>query len=467
MKTIVFINPPLYYNTDKLAHSLDTSLPPLGILYLATYLNRKSTIFTSKVIDLAQKKLSLDKAITQIFKCKPFAICISAMTPQLQAAYMLAINIKKIKPKQIIILGGPHVSADPQFIKRNSNAFDYAITGEAEITLENTLNKLHKKQTVSQIQIGEIAKNLDDLPIPDKNLIDRTQYQKSESIIFSRGCPFHCYYCSRPAISRVIRYRSIKNLVQEINQTKKYNQGNIDFQDDTFTLNKLIVSKFCRYVIKHNINIKWSCNTRIDMVDKNLLVLMKKSGCHQINFGVESANFRVRKNIINKGSFTNQDIKNIFSKCHKLAIKVAAYFMIGHPTETKRNIDQTKKMILSYPIDVLGLSIPLPFPGSPLYEIAQKDGIISTNIIDNYALQKIGVGYSGIYPQYHPNDVSLDYLYNQLKIINQKFYLKPKLLIANFFNSVLKPKKMIRNFIDFYYLLKHGVSSRKPYIKNK
>jgi len=467
MKTIAFINPPLYYDHNQIAHSLDTSLPPLGILYLATYLNKNSKIFFSKIYDLAQNKLPLDQAVSTILKTKPFAICITSMTPQLQATYSLAKEIKKRQPSQIIILGGSHISADPQFIHRNQKLFDYAITGEAEITLNKTLNSLYEGKKIPLIQSGQITKNLDDLPIPDRQLIDRKKYQKNESIVFSRGCPFHCYYCSRPAVSKTIRHRSVKNLIQEINQTKSFNHGFIDFQDDTFTLNKTLVSQFCKHVIKHNMKLNWSCNTRIDMVDNKLLTLMKQSGCRQINFGVESASFRLRKNIIKKGHFTNKNIKAVFTKCHQLKIKVAAYFIIGHPTETIKDIKHTQKMILSYPIDILGLSIPLPFPGSPLYDIAQKRGIISTKIIDDFTKQKLGIGYSGIYPQFHPKNISLDFLYKQLKLINQKFYIKPNIIIPNLINDFLKPKKMLNNLKDFYYLLKYGVSSRKPYIKNK
>ena len=458
-KTILLINPPLYFS-DNLPRSLDISLPPLGLLYLATYINKKSTNFKAKIIDIGAENIKLNQINSYIKKHKPIAVCLSAMTPQLQGLYSLAKIIKKRYPWQIIILGGSHISGDPDFIKRHSSLFDYAITGESEISLLKTLEKIKKGEIVPKIQAGKICLQLDDLPIPDRHLIKRHLYQKNESLLFSRGCPFHCYYCSRPAISHLVRYRSPLNLITEIKKTYQYHHGLVDFQDDTFTLRKEPVIGFCQSIIDQKIKLSWTCNTRIDMVDKKLLTLMKKTGCRQINFGVESANYNLRRQVIKKGNFTNQQIEKMFLICQSLKIKVAAYFMIGHPTESKTQINQTLKMILDFPISILGLSIPLPFPGSALYQIAQKEGFISSQMIDDFALGKLGIGYANVYPQYHPSTLSQNYLHQKMRQINRSFYLRPKIVLSNLTNILSQPQKA---FLDLISLLKYGMSSRKPY----
>jgi hypothetical protein len=140
--------------------------------------------------------------------------------------------------------------------------------------------------------------------------------------------------------------------------------------------------------------------------------------------------------------------------------------MIGHPTETKKEIKDTQDMIFHSHIDILGLSIPLPFPGSPLYSIAQTENIISTLKIDQFASKQLGEGYSGIYPLYIPKKLSKKYIFSQMKNINRHFYLKPKILITHFLQDILSPKQLISDFKDFFSLIKIGMSSRKPYKQN-
>jgi len=460
-KDVLLINPPLYFDSQLQPRSLDVSLPHLGLLYLATYINHHSRIFKAKIIDIGAQNLDLKQVVSRIKTASPFAICLTAMTPQLQGLYTLSTAIRQIG-HQIVILGGPHISGDPDFINRHPHLFDYAITGEAETTLLKSLDKLHLRQKIPTIQAGKVTRNLNRLPLPDRRLINRRLYQPTESMLFSRGCPFHCYYCSRPAISRLVRYRSVSNMISEIKQTYQHHHGLIDFQDDTFTLRQPPVINLCQTIIRQKLKLSWACNTRVDMVDKKLLTLMKKAGCRQVNFGIESASFRLRRQIIKKGNFTNPQIKKTFQTCKKLGIKVAAYFMIGHPTETKKNLQATQKMILTYPIDILGLSIPLPFPGAPLYRIAQKQNIISSEIIDDFACGKMGSGYSNIYPQYHTPTLPLDYLHQQMTSINRRFYLRPRTIFSNFKTIISSPQKSLN---DLASLIKYGMSSRKPYKK--
>ncbi|MDD4383195.1 MAG: radical SAM protein [Candidatus Shapirobacteria bacterium] len=467
MKKILFFNPPLYFH-QGIPKSLDVSVPPLGLLYLASYINHYAKKeFNAKIIDIGKENFSLKDIVSIIKKETPFVIGISSMTPQLQGAVELAKNIKKHFPKSIIFLGGPHISADPDFIKRHSKLFDYAITGESEITFLDSIIKLSKNQKIQKIQASQIPLDLNKLPIPDKKLIKRHLYNQAESMLFSRGCPFNCYYCSRPSISRTIRYRSTANLIKEIKYCYPFCNGKINFQDDTFTLNKDKVVELCKTLIKEKIKIFWECNTRIDLVDEKLLKLMNRAGCQQINFGIESGNERVRKEIIHKGLFTNKDISKVFNWCQKYKIKIACYFMMGHPTETKKEIQDTKDMILKSPIDILGLSIPIPFPGSPLYDIAKKDRIVSKDIIDKFVLKKLGEGYSGIYPVYTPKDSNKEFVYSQLKEINRKFYLKPKIVFRKIKEDFTSPQRIKSDFKDLFSLIFRGMSSRKPYIIQK
>ncbi|MFA6047629.1 MAG: radical SAM protein [Parcubacteria group bacterium] len=463
-KKVLLINPPLFFS-DGYPQSLDVSIPPLGVLYLASYINHYSESIKAEILDIGAEKISLVDLEEKIKDDKPDVIGISSMTPQLQGTLEVAKLIKKICPDTTVFLGGPHISADKDFIIRHSGLFDYAITGEAEKTFLKTLEKFFKGEAIPRIQESEVVLDLDEIPIPDMTLISRKNYKKTASMLFSRGCPFKCYYCSRPAISKKVRYRSTENMLAEIKERYQDCGGYINFQDDTFTMNRQKVVEFCDAVLKNNLRLQWECNTRIDLVDDELLGKMKQAGCAQINFGIESGNERVRKDIICKGSFNNEKIREIFSLCRKNKIKIAAYFMIGHPTETEGELQETKQMILGYGIDILGLSIPLPFPGSALYEIAKKEGQIDETFIDNFAGKRLGEGYSGIYPTYKSDKLSAEYVLEEMKYINRKFYINFKTFFSRFLQDISSIKKLKSDALELVSLIIKGASTRKPYIK--
>jgi len=445
---------------------LDVSVPPLGLLYLASYVNKYSKGLKANVIDVAAENLSLEQLKIRVGRIAPFIVGITSMTPQLQGAVELASFLRKnFGKKFMIFLGGPHISADLDFINRFGDIFDYAITGEAEKTFMKSAEELSKDQKIPKIQAGEVIMNLDMIPFPDKKLINREKYSQHESMMFSRGCPYHCYYCSRPSISRKVRYRSVKNLIAEIKSVYKYCHGRIDFQDDTFNLRKDIVLKFCQEVLKQKLKLNWRCNARIDLADEELLQAMGGAGCSLIHFGIETGNEKIRREVVNKGRFTNRHIYKIIDLCKKYGIKFAGYFIIGHPGETKKHLEETKKMILTSGIDLLGLSIPTPFPGSKLYEIAKQQGIISEEIIDRFARKELGEGYVGNYPVFVSEKLSQEYVFSLMREINRKFYINFRTFWRRFREDIVSVSRLRQDFLDLISLILRGISLRKPYTK--
>ncbi|HDZ00224.1 MAG TPA: radical SAM protein [Nitrospirae bacterium] len=463
---IILINPPLHFS-NNIPHSLDVSVPPLGLLYIASYINRYSPDFEAAILDVTEAGLSLEQIRKDIDDINPFVIGITSMTPQIQGAVELARFLKSDPSfDRKIFLGGPHVSADKDFINRYKNIFDHAITGEGEKTFLASVTRLLKKETIPVIQNGEVIDDLDTIPLPDRTLINRQRYNKRESVIFSRGCPYDCYYCSRPAISRKVRYRSVYNMLEEIKQVYAFCDGKISFQDDTLTMNRKRVLELCGGIKNESLKLDWECNTRIDLVDDEILGAMKKAGCSLIHFGVESGNELIRREQIHK-RFTNQQIEKVFSLCNKHGIKVACYFMVGHPGETKDTLEETKNMILKSGIDIVGVSIPTPFPGSELYDIAEKKGIINKAVIDLFAEKKLGEGYVGNYPIYIPEGIEKEYLFDIMKSINRHFYLNFKTFWSRFKQDIFSLKRIRQDVTDFFSLIAQGVSSRKPYQNKK
>jgi anaerobic magnesium-protoporphyrin IX monomethyl ester cyclase len=464
MNKVLLISSPLYFS-DGMPQSLDVSAPPLGLIFLGSYIKKYSDKFDVEILDVSLEKMSLSEIGKKIEKEKYFAIGMSGMTPQLQGVVELARKIKSVDREVKIFLGGPHISADPDFINRYSDVFDYALTGEAERTLLDSLNKLLEGVEIPRLQRGEALEDLDDLSSDSLGMIDRDKYRATETMFYSRGCPFQCYFCSRPSIERHVRYRSVDHVLTEIKKNLNRSKGRIDFQDDTFTMRRDKIVDFCRAVIQEKLKLNWTCNTRIDLVDEKLLELMSLAGCSMINFGIESGSERVRQEVVNKGKFSNEQIKLVFSWCKRNRIKVACYFMIGHPTETREELNRTKQMILDLPIDILGLSIPTPFPGSKLYQIAEEEGIISKKIIDDFAEKKLGLGYAGVYPIYVSSNMTREYVLNEMAEINKRFYLRPKVLISRFMEDVSSFSRLRVGFVNLLNILKSGIPTRKPYKK--
>ena len=192
---------------------------------------------------------------------------------------------------------------------------------------------------------------------------------------------------------------------------------------------------------------------------------MAKAGCDLIHFGIEAGNERIRREVVKKGNFTNEQIYQTIKLCKKNGIKFAGYFIIGHPGEGKRELTQTKNLILNSGIDLVGLSIPTPFPGSKLYEMARDEQIINENIIDRFARKEMGEGYAGNFPVFTTKKVKREYIYTLMKEINRKFYLKPSIMLNKLKDDLLSPSRLKQDFMDLISLISRGMSSRKPYKK--
>ena len=460
MTSVILIYPPVFYNKGQPV-VLDVSYPPLGILYLASVLEQNN--ISVKIIDVGAEKQTLKDTLKIIKKEKPLVVGISAMTPLLQGTVTLAKNIKKNNPKIKIALGGPHVSADPKFINR-IKYFDFGITGEGEYSFLETYKKIVKHQKIDKIIVGKTPLDLNKIPWPARHLIDLKLYHTTASIMATRGCPYNCYYCSRPCVSNIVRYRNPADLIEEIDSLYDQCRGDYLFQDDSLTINRQFMVDFCHQLIKRKRPYRWAGYTRVDLVDEKLLKLMHQAGCYSLTFGIESGDEKIRNEIVLK-RFSNQKIIDTIKLCSKNHIEGNGFFIFGHPTETPTNLKQTMSFILKNDFKIIGVSIATPFPGSLLWQYALKEGIVNSNFIDNFSLGKLGAGYSGVYPIYIPKTLNKDWVYLQRKKIFRRFYLRPKYIFYRIISDITSFDKIKTDIIDGFSVLIRGSSSRAPYKK--
>lgn len=238
------------------------------------------------------------------------------------------------------------MTADPEFVNR-FNLFDFGVIGDGEITFLDLTKRILQGERVKGLFAGKRVKDLDLLPFPARHLIDLTKYYDEyygyhfATVHTTRGCPFNCVFCSNPVTGREVRFRSPKNVVDEIEYVMAKSKAKyILFTDDTFTLNRKRSVILCNEILRRGLRISWGCETRADLVDESLLRLMHKSGCQLIAFGVESGNEELRMKVIRK-RITNGQLFRAFRICHKLKIETAAYCMLGFPSETKQKMYET------------------------------------------------------------------------------------------------------------------------------
>ena len=461
MTKVILINPPVYY-AGSIPRILDVSYPPLGILYLAAVLRKEK--ISVKIIDVGVENQSVEETIGIIKQKKPVVVGITAMTPVLQGALILAKNIKeKYKGEVKIAIGGPHVSADGYFIKRNKY-FDFAVQGESETTFLELIKNLLKGKTIKGVYVGKPVKNLDEIPWPARDLINIHQYLKRASLIATRGCPFHCYYCSRPAVSDLVRCRSPKDIINEMEMLYEDCDGDYLFQDDSLTIRRNHTIEFCQELLKRSKKFYWAGYTRVDLVDEELLKLMARAGCYSLTFGIESGNEKLRNDVIGK-HFSNDKVKKAILLCKKYGIDADGFFMFGHPGETKEQVRETIGFILENPFNIIGVSIATPFPGSRLWDYAVAGKIIDFKFIDDFALGKKGVGYAGVYPVYVPKTLNILWLYEQRKKIMRQFCLRPNYVWRRLKRDLISWKNLKRDFVEGTNVLICGSSARAPYQK--
>ncbi len=448
MVNVILINPPHSFmqthRGGKKGKKELLSYPPLGLLYLAATLEREH--IKVKVVDSPANGNSIEDIIQIIEKETPSIVGITATTPQTRSAVHLAKTLRaRFKDTLAIGIGGAHVSADPDFIKRFPY-FDFGLIGEGDKTFLEIVKQILAGKKINGIHQGEALSNLDDIPFPARHLIDNNLYfmpintKKFTSILTSRGCPYDCLYCSRPVIGKNVRYRSPSMVVAEISECiEKYGIEWFQFVDDTMTLKKDHILSICRTIIDQKLNVEWGCQTRIDLVDESLLKIMHKAGCREISFGVESGSERIRS--ILRKTFNDNSVFSAFKLCRKVGIETTAFLLLGLPTETKEDMYKTVNFGKKIDADYIEVHVSTPFPGSDLFTIANKDDILPTDIWDKYTQGEIGSNL----PLFIQKSLTRDELLDAQRQAYKNFYFRSSYILRRLSRDITSAQKLKRD----------------------
>lgn len=448
--SVVLVYPPNYFRDEGFSKEPYGGLeehwgqaPPLGLLYIASSLLADGV--KVRVVDLNALKLGLKESVDLIGESKPQVVGISATSFQLRGAFQLAEALREKFGNGVTIgLGGVHVSVDPDFISR-FQIFDFGVVGEGEIIFSSLVARIINGEKVRGVFCGE-QPSLDDLPFPARQLIDAKRYfsgDKCATILAMRGCPYNCIFCSIKGLrGQKVRFRSPRNVVDEMETIIDSGTKRFWFVDDTFTVNKNYALTLCEEMVNRKLDVEWWCETRVACVDENILKVMHKAGCKQISFGIESGSERIRNNIIRKG-FTNDQAIRAFSFCKKFGISTEAYLMVGFPTETIEDLRSTVNFSGELGADTIGVHIAQILPGSDLFTLALKEGKITSNVYDQYSKGEL----KGSLPVYVPEGLSLRDLQNAREQAYRRFYFKPKFIIRRLAKD-LHSFNMLKNDVN-------------------
>ena len=452
---ICLVNPPSTYeligNDPVIIKDQQGVYPPLGILYMAAYLKATGKYDVS-IIDAQAEDLTHDQVAQRVKETKPDIVGLTAMTFTLVDVKLVVKAIRSLC-KTVIIIGGPHTAIFPdECFEPNGLNADYVIVGEGEKTMDRlaediALGKAHDKIYRQQ----SFIEDLNELPFPARELthIDKYYSVLSEdtpttTAFSSRGCPFSCAYCDRPALGKGFRAMSATRVADEMEWCQKNGIKEIFFYDDTFSVSMKRVMEICAEIRRRNIKIKWDVRTRVNVVNDDLLKAMKEAGCERIHFGVETANPRVVKEL-QKGT-TNLQVEKAFDMCKKHGIKTLAYFMMGNPTETMEDVKETLALSRRIKPDFMQMTILSPFPATQIYLRALQEGVIEGDPWRDYA-RRINDDFR---PPLWDQIYTRNELEKHLRWFYGQFYLQPSFVIDRI--------KEVRNFGQFKRYASAGVS---------
>jgi magnesium-protoporphyrin IX monomethyl ester (oxidative) cyclase len=486
---ILLINPPKtqYPQIDKASDVIDVGLP-LGLLYLAAMIEREG--YEVKILDCLiseeaeilklnngtiQYGLSWEKIKTKVEQFKPQIVGVTCQfSAQVHNTIKVTEVVKEINSSLPVIVGGPHVTVMAKQFLEAVKTVDFAVIGEGEYTILELLQYFEGKVRLEDIKglafrkNGEIIINpkrefiqdLDKLHLPAYHLIDMGNFfslaekgiysrsrgeKRCVSVITSRGCPFGCVFCSvHLSMGRGWRAHSPDYVIKHIKfLVAKYHVKHIHFEDDNLTLNLNRFNEILDRLLENRLNIKWDTpnGVRADRLNIRLLKKMKKTGCIQINIGIESGDQEVLDKIIKKSLNIDQAVETV-KLCKEVGIPVGAFFMIGLPGEKKENMQKTMDLALRLMkeyglINSGGAMFATPLYGTELYKICEENNIFAKPVTPEALAVATHRGGEGLIK-------TEDFTPEDLKRFNEEFAIRAfRLTLINYFKNPVKLIKKV------------------------
>jgi len=379
-----------YCLEDRL-HAEDAGIVPIGVYYVGALL--KKNHYDVEILNWYNINKTPRKIQALLTEKKPDVIGFSILNANRWGGIEIARIAKQIDPGVKIVVGGICATFLWEHLLTHFKEIDFAVTGEGEYAFLELIKRIEKGDyetiedsrgiafrngnKVVRTKPAEITQDLDELPMPAK-------YFKYQHVSSTRGCPGNCTFCGSPQFwGHKVRFHSPGYFVDQLELLYKKGITFFYFSDDTFTIKKDRVIEICKKILEKDLVITWAAISRVNYINEEILHWMRKAGCIQISYGVESGSEKIRDSL-NKNIKTDQ-IKKAFALATRYGILARAYFIYGSPGEDWNTIRESIDLIYEIkPLSTIFYILDI-FPGTALYSDFKK----RTNLTDDIWLERI------------------------------------------------------------------------------
>jgi radical SAM superfamily enzyme YgiQ (UPF0313 family) len=395
------------------------------------------------VVDASALALSEEELLQQVTAVRPDILCISSTTLAIGNANSCAVEAKRLMPALTVIIGGPHVTATPRETMARYPAFDIAVMGEGETTLVELFRALRDESALDVVAglILRDGNNLHDtgrrpfisdlntLPFPAWDLLEgfphrylpapfKVRQLPATTLVTSRGCPNTCIFCDRSVFGSSCHAYSAEYVVRQMTELyHRYGIREFSFEDDTFITFKSRLQDICQRLIDLGLDISWTCLGRVNHVTADNLRLMKRAGCWQISFGIESGSQEILS-LVNKRIKLDQ-VRQAVRLSRDAGIRTKGFFILGHPGETPETMRMTLDFALELPLDDISVCHMTPFPGTELHARAAEFGKFDPDWGTMNLLNIVFI----------PHGLTREDLMTAQKELIRRFYFRPRIII--------------------------------------
>jgi len=371
----------------------------LGPMYLSAHVKRHG--HTTELLIENNRNFN-----AEIKSCKPDLIAFSITTGMHQWAINRATELKEFLDCPIIF-GGPHATYYPEVVK--FPAVDLICRGEGEAAFLEVLNRIDSGRDFLDIpsiwiktgdgirkqELGELLENLDDLAAPDRGLYYKYSFlrnNENKPFVSGRGCPFSCTYCSIAGLrelykgkGKFVRFHSPEHVIAEISEVKaKYGLRSVIFQDDTFIIGEERLGQLLE-LYQREIRLPYVCHIRADLLTLSIADQLKKSGCHSVDFGLESGDETIRATVLGK-QIKDDQLRQAAVYLKTAGIRFRTTNMFGLPGETLDQAYQTIRLNQEIGTDYPSASLYQPYPRTTLGDQVIRE----KRVTDGYSVDAIG-----------------------------------------------------------------------------
>jgi anaerobic magnesium-protoporphyrin IX monomethyl ester cyclase len=418
-------------------------MPCIGVAYVATFLAQAG--HRVSVYDDFVHQRGPEGVYAEVERCRPEALGISVVTPVAPHALAMLRVIRERWPDIRLFAGNIHADLFPDELLEVCDAVVHGEGEHASVELLAAWEAGESGRGVPGVSVrGDegvargperpLCSELDSYPFPDWSLLPYRRYtllplgtvaRPLVTMVAGRGCPYGCEYCSLGKQGRVVRRRSIENIVDEVeHNVERFGVRQIGFMDPIFPLDSQQAIAFSKALIARDLHrrVSWLSELRPDSVDRDALVWMRRSGCERLVFGIETGQRKLLRGVgrVGDAATTHATIQ----ACREVGITTVGLFMIGLPTETPEQTRATVEFACELPLDFAKFAITVPFPGSALYEQLAEQGAL-----EGYDWE----GYTTMNPD--PSRIvvasrvqSPEELLRALRWATARFYLRPAMV---------------------------------------